>query len=407
MPDLSHMTEFGITQTPQSEFDARLARVDHALAQAGAEAMVFFSAAAIAYLTGSPLVATERPIALVYAPGKQPALLVPRLEYEHAQMQLPQCRVSVYPEYPGERHPMEYLADLLREQQLHNVALAADSDGYPAVYGYSGPSLSAVLGRNDLILLPRLIQTLKVHKSEYEISLIRESARWANYAMTLLQEYTKPGLREYEVSSRAGFEAASVMLKTLGHRYRPNSLAESSVLVGYRGQIGTHSYYPHAVTTNAVFHKGDLLGCYSTADISGYICELERNFFLGEPSARQREFYGLAKELQEVAFAALRPGALCSDVDRAAKAFFKEHGIEAYWRHHTGHSLGSGMHECPVLDVGDHHVLEPGMCFSVEPGIYVQGLGGFRLSDTVVVREHGIERITYYSRELEDMTIDC
>lgn len=407
MQENPHITEFGITQTPQSEFDTRLGKVDAALQKAGAGAMVFFSAAAITYLTGSPLVATERPMAFVYQPGGASALLVPRLEAEHAAMQLPQYRIAVYPEYPGERHPMHYLADLLRELGLAGAGLAADSDGYPPVYGYSGPALSEVLGRDHLILLPRLIQQLKVHKSEYEISLIRESARWSNYAMTLLQEYTKPGLREYEVSFRAGFDAVGVMLKTLGHRYRPNSLSDSSVLVGYRGQIGPHSYYPHAVTTNAAFARGDVLGCYATADIGGYICELERNFFMGEPTAEQRRYYLLAQELQQVAFAALRPGAACSDVDRATRKFFKDNHIEQHWRHHTGHCLGSGMHETPVLDIGEDHPLLPGMCFSVEPGIYVQGVGGFRLSDTVVIREHGIERITYFSRELADMIIDC
>lgn len=401
--DLSHMTEFGISKTPQKEFDARLARMWKEIESAHLDGMVFFSSASITYLTGSPLVATERPMALVCTPNGGLVMLVPRLEYEHAQMQLPQCCIVCYPEYPGKRHPMYFLGNLLQELGLAQGALGADSDGYPPVYGYSGPSLSQVLGREDLAFFPRLIQKLKVCKSEYELSLIRESARWSNYALALLQEYTKPGLREFDVSFQAGNDAARTMLKTLGGRYHPNSLSDCGVWVGYRGQVGVDSYYPHAVTTNAQFRRGDLLGCYASADVGGYICELERNFFMGPPSEEQRKYYQLVVELQETALEALRPGVRCCDVDAAVQKFYQKHHLEDAWRHHTGHSLGSGMHECPVLDIGDETEVQPGMCFSVEPGLYIKGVGGFRLSDTVAVHQNGIERVTYYSRDIESL----
>lgn len=405
--DLRHVTEFGITQTPPSEFAARMERMWKETGDACPDGMVFFVSASITYLTGSPLVATERPMALVCTPQGDQVMLVPRLEYEHAQMQLPQCRIVCYPEYPGKRHPMYFLRDLLQEMGLENKALGADADGYPPVYGYSGPSLSQVLGRDDLRFFPRLVQNLKVCKSEYELSLIRESARWSNYALSLLQDYTKAGLREFDVSFQAGIDAAKTMLKTLGKRYRPNSLSDCGVWVGYRGQVGVDSYYPHAVTTNAQFHRGDLLGCYASADVGGYICELERNFFVGKPSEEQRHYYDLVVELQQTALEAIRPGARCCDVDAAVQKFYQKHHLEDAWRHHTGHSLGSGMHECPVLDIGDETVIQPGMCFSVEPGLYIKGVGGFRLSDTVAVQENGIELVTYYSRDWESLICGC
>lgn len=401
--NLNHVKEFGITKTPLEEFEARLSRMWRQLEEFHLDGMVFFASASITYLTGSPLVATERPIALVCSAQGDLTILVPRLEFEHAQMQLPQCRVVCYPEYPGRRHPMYFLGDLLKDLGLDKKALGADSDGYPPVYGYSGPSLSEILQREDLRFFPRLIQQMKVHKSPYEISLIRESSRWSHYALSLLQEYTKPGLREFDVSFQAGIDASKTMLKTLGKRYHPNSLSDCGVWVGYRGQVGVDSYYPHAVTTNAQFHPGDLLGCYASADIGGYICELERNFFMGEPTPEQRTYYQLALELQQTALEAIRPGARCCDVDEAVQKFYQKHHLEDAWRHHTGHSLGSGMHECPVLDVGDTTLLEPGMCFSVEPGLYIKDVGGFRISDTIVVQENGIELITYYSRDIESL----
>lgn len=407
MANLSHVTEYGISSAPREEFQRRLEKVRAVMEEKNLDSIIFFSADAIFYLTGSPLIQTERPIALIYTLEGKQALLVPRLELEHAESYLPNCCIACYPEYPGERHPMYFLADLLKEMNLDGRPLGADSDGYPPVYGYSGPSLTQVPDRMEVTLLPRLIQSLKVVKSDYELDLMRESSRWSNYALELLREYTKPGLKEYDVSFRAGNDGAQAMLKTLGPRYRPSALTDGGVLVGYRGQIGTHSYYPHAVTTNAMFRRKDMLGAYSSANIMGYSSELERNFFLGEPTKEQQKYYELVLRLQETALAAIRPGALCSDVDRAAKQFFQEHDIMDAWRHHTGHSLGSGMHENPVFDVGDHTVLEAGMCFSVEPGIYVKGVGGFRLSDTVAIHEDGVELITYYSRNLENLIIDC
>jgi Xaa-Pro aminopeptidase len=110
--------------------------------------------------------------------------------------------------------------------------------------------------------------------------------------------------------------------------------------------------------------------------------------------------------MQDAAFEAIRPGRPCSDVDRAVRAFFEKHGLMPYWRHHVGHALGMGIHEAPFFDIGDDTEMKPGMVFSVEPGIYVNGFAGFRHSDTVAVTETGLEMITYYPRDLESLTID-
>ena len=111
------------------------------------------------------------------------------------------------------------------------------------------------------------------------------------------------------------------------------------------------------------------------------------------------------KAVQEVAFGAPRPGAKCSEVDRAVRSYYEAHDLMPYWKHHTGHGIGLRYHEGPFLDSGDHTVLQPGMVLTVEPGLYVAGLGGFRHSDTVVITEDGLELITYYPRDLESLTI--
>lgn len=115
--------------------------------------------------------------------------------------------------------------------------------------------------------------------------------------------------------------------------------------------------------------------------------------FLGEPSAEQRRYFEHMLNLQNIAFEQLRPGVTCAGVDTAVQSFYGREGLTTFWRHHVGHSLGQRIHESPFLDIGDTTLLEPGMVLSVEPGLYVPGLGGFRHSDTVLITQTGMEKI--------------
>ena len=403
MSDLSHMKNNGILEPPAQEYLARRAKVNNVLQEKGLEGMVFFSSASIFYLTGSALIPTERPIAYIYRSDGESTLFVPLLELEHAQDSGGLYQVESYPEYPDERHPMHYLADVLGKMKLASAAIAADGGGYPGIFGYRGPSLTDVCPELQITMLPQLINELKIYKSAHEIRLMKESARWGHFAHTLLQEYTHAGLSELEVVNRASSEATSAMLRTLGPYFRLSGVDNPACYARYRGQIGPHSYFPHSVPINAVFKTGDTLVTGAVASVLGYRSELERVMFVGEPSQKQEHFYNLAIQAQDAAFAAIKPGKLCSEVDAEMRRFFRENKLEEYWRHHTGHAIGTGAHEAPFFDIGDHTLIEPGMCFTVEPGLYVKGLGGFRLSDTLVVTEDGFELITYYARNIESL----
>lgn len=395
---------WNITKVPEGELRARQEKVRQTLAGEGCEAMLFFSASAQRYLTGGNFIDTERPFVLVLKTDGRSAMLVPYLEAEH----VPHVVVGVdefadYPEYPGEKHPMAYLAELLGRLGLDRTRVAADSDGYGAHFGYEGPKISALCPQMELLLRPRLIETLKIIKSPYDLAVIRESARWGNFAHALLQEYTRPGLRETDVEARVSAEATRAALLALGPDFMPGS----DFLVGadYRGQIGENTYFPHALVNHAVFRPGDILGTRARGNLLGYNSELERCMFLGEPTAEMAEYYRHVVNMQDIAFAAIRPGIPCSAVDREVMRYYRENHLMEYWRHHVGHGLGLGKHERPFLDESCDVMLAPGMCFSVEPGLYVRGLGGFRNSDTVLVTETGAELITYYPRDLEDLVI--
>lgn len=239
MYDLSHMRIDGLSVIPQSEFQQRQAKVNKVLEENKLDGMVFFSADSIYYVIGSDLIQTERPMVLVYRPNQESILLVPRLEYEHALDNIQNCKIVCYPEYPGERHPMYYLADILKEYKLDTAHMGADADGAPGVSGYRGPRLTEVCPNIKLTMLSRMILEHKIIKSPFEIELIKESARWGQLAHALLQDYTRPGLNENEVSFRATMEATNMMMKTLGPRFRLSG-RDMTILAkaGFRGQVG-------------------------------------------------------------------------------------------------------------------------------------------------------------------------
>jgi Xaa-Pro aminopeptidase len=389
---------FGITA---KEYDARRARVIAHLEQNGQKGILFFRALSIYWLTGFGFIPTERPVAFILKTDGTTALLVPRLEVEHGQSHAYVDRIESYPEYPTLTHPMVYLQKLLTELGLTGASLAADSDGYGAYWGYRGPKLTEVVPEAKVALVPRLIEEMRVIKSPMEIALIKESCRWGNVAHMLLQKYAKDGASEIDVSTRASTEATEAMLLALGPSFKPGGMGRVGASAGFRGQIGPNSYFPHAVTLNATMRKGDVLVTGAGANVAGYISELERTMFVGEPSAEQARFFELMCQAQETAFAAIKPGVPASAVDREVRRFFEENNLMPYWRHHTGHSIGMEGHEAPFFDIGDETLLLPGQVWTVEPGIYVEGLGGFRHSDTVLVTETGMELLTYYPRHLD------
>lgn len=396
------ITNWNITSIPKEELIMRRNKVIEGFTKNGAEAMVFFNTIEMFYLVGGVLTPFERPMVFILKSDSSTALLVPRLELEHAHHVTKGIdRIECYPEYPGEKHPMIYLAELLKSMNIDNCCVAADNDGYGSKSGYRGPKLSSVCSKMNLLIMPHLVEDIMKIKSPYEQMLIKESARWANLAHKLLQDYTRPGLTELEVVNKVVADSAKIMLDTLGVNFSIIGLGRPMILSGYRGQIGKNSYFPHAVVNNATFKEGDNLVTGASAVILGYNSELERVLFIGEPTKEQEKYYNHAVELQSVVFNSIKPGKKCSDVDNEVMKYYEENNLMDYWRHHTGHALGIGAHEAPFFDIGDDTIIEPGMVFSVEPGIYVKDLGGFRLSDTVLVTEHGIEMITYYPKEID------
>jgi Xaa-Pro aminopeptidase len=383
------------------EFAGRRGRLLEQAKAQGASGYVLFGPDYVHYFTGFWFLSNERPIVYVQSTAGEDAIFVPEFELERTRAEASFERIETYPEYPGEEHPLQALARLLLDLGIGG-RIAADQDGYPGILGYRGPPLSEVTGAT-VVSAGDAIERMLARKSPAETELIRESGRWCAHAHRLLEEHTRVGVTEAAASLRAQQEATLAMLAQHGSRGLLGS--GDGVKAGYRGQIGRRSAWAHAVSHDISFAQGDVLVSETGAPVWGYQAELERALVIGPPGDRVRWLFDHLLASREVAFAAIRPGATAADVDRAVLRYFEENDLLSYWRQHTGHGTGLRNHEAPFLDIGDHTLLEPGMVFTIEPGLYDPEVGGFRHSDTVAVTEDGYELLTDYPDDLESLTL--
>ena len=409
---MSNGTDANLTSTwqvvdiPDSEVLLRRSRAIAEFTKHGCDTMIFFAPRSVHYLVGAELMTTERPEALILRADGRAYMMVPLVEVGGVEDIVRFIdEIRVYPDYPGTIHPMHRLTEMLKDLGITGN-VAADSDGYGAIWGYRGPKISELNPSIHFTFLPYMIEDLQVIKTPFDIAVMKETARWGTLTHTLLKEYTCPERTELEIVTQVNLEATTVMRKTMSQfseRYSPPTCRAM-----FGGQIGVNSQNPHSRVFLGPIHEGDHVVTGATGDMLGYWTELERTMFVGEPTKEQEKYYNHAVALHNLGVSMLKPGNTCADVDREVKRYYKENGLEDCWRHHTGHGLGflkgGDAHELPFLDEGmDDVVLQPGMCFSCEPGVFVKGLGGFRVSDTIHITETGNEVLTYWPKDIESV----
>ncbi len=391
------------TRLPESEFDARLAEVRGRLADSGADAATFFGATSIEYLTGFHHIQTERPVVLAVTDDRL-EITVPRLEVERVEPNPRIDAVHHYFDYPGGA-PLETAVEMLRGLDVD--AVATDADGAPGVMGYEGPQLSEFVD----VETQSWVDRMRWEKTDAEVDLIRESAKWANLGHRKLAEFTEVGAHPATVSQRASTEASRSMLDTLGDRYAVRTRGGGPVHAGYIS--GAETALPHGHTPNERLSEGDVLVTGASANVDGYHSELERTMFVGDYTDDQAHYFELMLEAQDIAIDALGPGVPISHVDQRVWDYFEEQGVAALAQHHVGHNIGLGGHEPPYIDRGwaDYDYVDdadaemaPGQVYTIEPGIYTED-AGYRHSDTIAITESGVEWLTYFPRDLESNVV--
>ena len=391
------------TKLPESAFDDRLAAVRGRIETSEADAGVWFGATSIEYLTGFHHIQTERPVVLAVTPDRA-EITVPRLEVERVEPNPRIDAVHSYFDYPGGA-PLRTAVGMLEELGVEHVL--ADADGTPGVMGYEGPELSEFLTVDSQSWVDRM----RWEKTDAEVDLIRESAKWANLGHRYLADYTELGAHPATVSQRASMDASRAMLDTLGDRYAVRVRGDGPVHAGYIS--GHETALPHGHTPNERLSRGDVLVTGASADVDGYYSELERTMFVGEVSDEQEHYFDVMVEAQTIAIDALGPEVPVSHVDSVVWDYFEEQGVTDLAQHHVGHNIGMGGHEPPYIDRGwgeydyvddDDALMQPGQVYTIEPGIYTDD-AGYRHSDTVAITESSTEQLTTFPRDLESNVI--
>jgi Xaa-Pro aminopeptidase len=390
-----------------AEHKSRIERIQEQLRRARIDALYLTNSTRILYTTGFAHISTERPLAAVIPNEKPLFFIAPHLEYDHIRQD---CQLAddvlTYPDYPGKIHPMRLFAKFMAQKGLASSRVGTDTmEGAAGSYGYRGPALRDLMRRAKFIDGRDLVDKLRLIKSRQEIRLLRESAKWSEMAHDILLENTHAGLHDTLVAVKSSYDSLARMLRKLGQSYVQLKIALSPVVVGFRGQVGVNSAIPHAVYTKNRIRRGDVLVTEAGVEIGGYTSELERTVIVGKPSSRARRCFEVMLKAQNAALKEFRPGIPCSRIDEATSKSMEDSGLIDGHRHHTGHGIGLDGHEPPWLDLGDRTVLREGMVLSCEPGVYIPGYAGFRHSDTIVITKKGMDFITHYPREVEELTL--
>jgi len=230
-------------------------------------------------------------------------------------------------------------------------------------------------------------EMLRAVKDGREIGLIREAADIAASALKAVRQMIRPGIREERIA--------------LELEYRMRREGAGQVSFETIVASGANSALPHATPGRREIQDGDCVTIDYGAVRDGYHSDETCTFFVGSASERQQEVYRFVREAHDRAIAAIRPGASCGEIDRVARSFLAEAGLGEWFSHGTGHGVGLDVHEAPRLAMGREELLSAGMVVTVEPGIYLPGVWGIRIEDTVLVTEEGCEILTPTPKELE------
>jgi Xaa-Pro dipeptidase len=336
----------------------------------------------LTYLTGLHFHLMERPVVLLFAQDQVPAIVIPELELQKVADLPYKLQVFSYPENPSEwdgvfRKAVQVLGlDGKRigvePRQLRLLEFRHVKNGAPeAEY----PDASNVLAQ------------LRLRKDKPEVDAMRRAVQIAQDALGATIPLIKIGMTEKELAG----ELVTQLFKHGSESEMPFSPIVSA---------GPNSANPHASPTERKLQAGDLLVVDWGAAFSGYISDLTRTFAVGEVDEEYQKIHKIVQEANAAGRAAAKPGAPCAEVDKAARRVIENAGYGKYFTHRTGHGIGMEGHEEPYMRGDNMQLLEPGMTFTVEPGIYLPGRNGVRIEDNMVVTESEAESLSDMPRKM-------
>lgn len=238
----------------------------------------------------------------------------------------------------------------------------------------------------ELIPVSGLIEKLRLIKTNEEIKILKEAAKIADSAFTHILDFIKVGKTELEISNELEF-----FMRKEG---AASSSFDTIVASGVRSAL------PHGVASNKVIEAGDFITMDFGAYYKGYVSDITRTVAVGQPNAKLKDIYQIVLQAQLNGMDGIKPGLTGIQADALTRDYISEHGYGEYFGHSTGHGIGLEVHEGPGLSYKSETILEPGMVVTVEPGIYIPGLGGVRIEDDTIITNDHNEALTHSTKEL-------
>ncbi|MFF9527459.1 aminopeptidase P family protein [Streptomyces achromogenes] len=373
----------GTTPAPftAADYRARMDRAVRSAADAGLAGLLVAPGPDLVWLTGyTPTAITERLTVLVLAPGRDPVLVVLTLEAPDAE-QAPGAPALTLRDWTDGTDPYAVTAGLLDDRGRFGI-----SDNTWAMHLLG---LQRTLPGTSYAALTDALPMLRSVKDKAELDLLAAAGAAADQAFEEIRKLPFAGRRESDV----GRDLAG-LLRRFGHEQVDFTIVGS----------GPNGANPHHEVGDREIRPGDMVVLDFGGLKDGYGSDTTRTVHVGEPTEEERRVHDVVRAAQEAGYQAVRPGAACQDVDRAARAVITDAGYGPYFIHRTGHGIGVTTHEPPYMIEGEEQPLVPGMCFSVEPGIYLPGRFGVRIEDIVTVTEDGGRRLNNTTREM--VTVD-
>lgn len=333
----------------------------------------------VQYLTGFAMDPHERILGLMIFPDREPLLFTPELEVEKAKTYVSFDVIG----YADSENPWAKIRTHLNTLNIQTLAVEYD---HLILSKYDG--LKSVFDGITFANLTPFINRMRLIKSEDEIQKMIIAGDYADKCFEIGFQFvaSENGLTEMDVIAKIEFEMKRQGISEMSF--------ETMVLTGARAAN------PHGVPEAVAIQDKQLLLFDLGVMANGYASDASRTIAVGQPSDFDRQIYEITRQAQQAAFDFVRPGVTALEIDKVARDVITQAGYGDYFTHRTGHGIGMAVHEYPSIGGSEDLVIEKGMCFSIEPGIYIPNQVGVRIEDCIYVTDTGAASFTKTSKDL-------
>ncbi|MBD3194285.1 MAG: M24 family metallopeptidase [Candidatus Lokiarchaeota archaeon] len=378
------------TPPTNNELQQRLDNVRELMNEQKFDFYVCFDPVNIYYLTNFAFYVHERPFLLVIGKNGPLKMVVPLLEKAHViDKAIADVEYYDYYEFPAPKG--ENWFDVYQSIFDENLKVGIES---------SMP-IGIVNKTPGETIISDIVEETRIIKTDYEIGRITHACKIVNKGLKKVLKMCRPEVAEFAIFQECSSTMTSKIIQDI-----PDANFKATETMGAVWPPSI-SHEPHLVP--GIFDKMEEAGPHVTiiqAQVDGYGVEVERTFFLGDVPEKAVEPFNVMFEAREMAYNMLKPGTIMSDIDSKVRQFIGEKGYGEYIIHRTGHGFGITGHEAPYIAEGYHRELKPNMVVSIEPGIYIPEIGGFRHSDTVLITNDGYVKLTKGPETLDEVTIE-